>query len=557
MGGAITRYIGGKRPENFFKDEVWPTVEKLFSKIGLTEEMSLELLKIFASLDVEEDGEISVSEIMSFFGGGRSTYVERIYATYIDYENTKQKFTFKDFVLTIWNFATFDSRQIARFLFELMDPDNLSILEKPDVETMYRLMYECDEYDPYYIDIMPFDKDERIPKKIFIEFLRQKVHLIQPGLDYQQVVRRKCGGEKLWERVRVHRKKYFHTYEEEAKTLEDALHLILRSEPLVKEEVQIDADDELKRQKTALHLKIDEDKQAFVERQGQKAELKRLAEVIAPEDLLVDEKWSRLDSECRKFEGMRFLISNPLKRTQERARLYELFDDAAKTELSRLADLEMKELAYKEGTEEDRNARLMDHVKTEAGGLEFERQTMMEVVRAVHESLVAAPQEGKAYADRLKMVERVLDKMQNQGQRQQRQAKEIAKFASKKDFETAERRAAENMLRLLMDDLLAGVRKKHGQTREAALQRHKKREYSLAVQYGSRATKWELVSDVINGKETKIYVNTVTFVSWPENTAICENCDNILETSDVRCFVCHNARNEKSAKLFVPPKVTK
>lgn len=557
MGGAITRYIGGKRPENFFKDDMWPQVEKLFTKIGLNEEMSLQLLKIFATLDIEEDGEISAFAIMDYFGRERSTYIERMYATYIDYENTKQKFKFTDFVITIWNFATLDSRQIARFLFELMDPDVKCVLEKPDIETMYRLMYECDEYDPFYVDVMPFDREEKINKKIFMEYLRRKVHLIEPGLAYQKIVIRKCCGEKFWEKVRVHRKKYFHTYEEEAATLEEALRLILSAEPLVKEEIKVDADDELQSQMTSLQQKLEEDKKEFIERQNRKAELKRLADIIAPEDLLVDEKWSILDSQCRKFEGMKFTLSEPLKRTQEREKLYELFDDAVKTELSRLADLEMSELAYKEGTEDDRNARLSDYVKTETGGLEFERQTRMEIVRAVHDNMILHPQEGKAYCDRLKMVARVLDKMQNQGQRQQRQAKDIAKGATKNDIAMAEKRAYENMMHKLMEDLLTNVRMKHAQTRDAAILRHKKREYNLAVYYGSRTTKWELVVDVANGKESRIFVNTETLVSWPEMTAICENCDNILEKSDVRCFICQTARNERNAKYLVKPKVSK
>ena len=49
-----------------------------------------------------------------------------------------------------------------------MDPDNNKILEKPDLETMYRMIYETETHDPFHIDIFPLDNNNRITKDIFI-----------------------------------------------------------------------------------------------------------------------------------------------------------------------------------------------------------------------------------------------------------------------------------------------------------------------------------------------------------------------------------------------------
>jgi len=40
---------------------------------------------------------------------------------------------------------------------------------------------------------------------------------------------------------------------------------------------------------------------------------------------------------------------------------------------------------------------------------------------------------------------------------------------------------------------------------------------------------------------------------FAEDTAICEQCDNILEQADIKCFVCNAPRSEKNAHYYHRP----
>ncbi len=62
-----------------------------------------------------------------------------------------------------------------------MDPDNILKLGKPDVETIYKMVYNCDDYDSKEISILPFDKHEILHKKEFMDHIRRKAHFVQPG----------------------------------------------------------------------------------------------------------------------------------------------------------------------------------------------------------------------------------------------------------------------------------------------------------------------------------------------------------------------------------------
>ena len=43
MGTEPKRYMGGKLPEKFFKEDMWPLVESLFLKLNINEIKGLQL----------------------------------------------------------------------------------------------------------------------------------------------------------------------------------------------------------------------------------------------------------------------------------------------------------------------------------------------------------------------------------------------------------------------------------------------------------------------------------------------------------------------------------
>ena len=66
--------------------------------------------------------------------------------------------------------------------------------------------------------------------------------------------------------------------------------------------------------------------------------------------------------------------------------------------------------------------------------------------------------------------------------------------------------------------------------------------------YGTAETRWEKLWD--EQYEMHYYYNWQTTVSYWEQPAICERCDNFIDPMDVRCFVCGTERSEANLKLY-------
>ena len=82
----------------------------------------------------------------------------------------------------------------ARYAFEIFDVDNRWVLEKPDLETMFKLLYNTEEHDETYIAKYPYSGEERqIHKDDFIDHSARKKKLVQPVIDYRDRLRNCMG----------------------------------------------------------------------------------------------------------------------------------------------------------------------------------------------------------------------------------------------------------------------------------------------------------------------------------------------------------------------------
>eukprot|EP01041_Mallomonas_annulata_P012380 gene12380-26037_t len=246
--GGVVRYMGGKSPNEYFKEVIQPEYGHLLKKLHMNDNRGLTLLKIFIKMDSNEKGELTGEEILDFFGGIRTKFIERIFAIYIDYTKPGVNFHFREYIITLWNFFSLNPRYLARFLFEMMDIDNHGVLEQPDLETI-------------------------------------KTHLIQPAIDYQNQLIKLCGGSILWHEIPGYRRQKFMTYDNEAKTIEDALQAILEAdaEVLISNDDD-DADSQMKIKKDKLFEQIQNAQQESLVRDREKEEIRLNLLSRKPED---------------------------------------------------------------------------------------------------------------------------------------------------------------------------------------------------------------------------------------------------------------------------------
>lgn len=173
------------------------------------------LLSAFIEMDTDESGTVDSNECLVYFGGNRSKFTERIfYHPNEDQEHNDMKgHEFKPWSIVIWNFCTLTHSQMARLVFEIFDVHHKEILERPDIETMYKMLYNCDDFDEYYLGQIKFDDRLHITKGDFIQHCVHHRHIIQPIIDYQRKIRKKTGGVSMWESLLGFRKRYFHLFD--------------------------------------------------------------------------------------------------------------------------------------------------------------------------------------------------------------------------------------------------------------------------------------------------------------------------------------------------------
>ena len=127
----------------------------------------------------------------------------------------KKGHDFNSFFIITWNYCTLSIAGLARTLFEIFDIEGVNILERPDIEAMYKMVYDCDDHDEKYLSEFPFEVDGTISKVNFIDHVGVRRHWIQPLIDFQKRLRRKTGGTLMWEALATYRRRYFSVYDKE------------------------------------------------------------------------------------------------------------------------------------------------------------------------------------------------------------------------------------------------------------------------------------------------------------------------------------------------------
>lgn len=196
--------------KTYFEEDVWPSVSELFEKLCFDEDQLYKLFEVFCFIDEDENKSIDVMKCYDYIGGPQRTkFTERIY----DVDSKDNKLDFNTFALMTWNYCTLSVASLARMVFEIFDIDFKQSVTKLEVETMFRMLYDCDESDPKIIQKFPFESDDTITKAKFVEYVNKNRSLIKPAIKYQSHLRKFLGGELMWAQLSSSRKTHFQVYE--------------------------------------------------------------------------------------------------------------------------------------------------------------------------------------------------------------------------------------------------------------------------------------------------------------------------------------------------------
>ena len=323
--GNVRRYIGGKRPGKYFKEDVFPKHDDVFYKLGMDEVMGVALFRVFSKIDIDESSTVDVEELFQHIGGRRTKFNERIFdmGDKIDGENG---LPFGAFTVTLWNYCTYTTEMLARYIWEIFDIDNTKFLERPDIEAMYRMLYNCDDHDDYYVGRFPFNRDEIITRKDFINHAAARRHLIQPAIDFQSRLQNRIGGLLMWNQLTRYRTKYFKVFDDESATLEEAFISILRAENPIPRDKRT-ADEILEDKKKQVEAEIEAARIVLEMREKeQKREQERLLRIANSDERLVKIAQHEMESKLENFSKAIFTTDDVWQRREQRNDLFACFD---------------------------------------------------------------------------------------------------------------------------------------------------------------------------------------------------------------------------------------
>lgn len=599
MGSGVSRrYIGGKRPDIYFHEDLFPSIEATLLKLDLIEERAFKIFEIFVLVDIDISEKVSMLELHKYLGGKRTKLTERIL---LSSDNTKyDSIALKDgidyytFVINLWHFCTLSVGGIARYCFELFDIDNLGLLEKPDLETMYKMFYDCDDCDEKEINLFIFNPhDESILKKDFIDHCKKNKHFIQPALDYQLRLQKKIGGRVLWALLSSFRQRKFHIHDETAKNLKDALITILNSEEVVKKKEIEDVDAILAEQKRKQLEEEELFKKELIERE--KAELMRQQlEKLRPEDKVLVDGWNHLEQLKTEYGETKWTIEKLEKKKYHRQLIYDQYDKIAALYTVYWKKKEDKEIEIITGTADDHWARMRDFVKTKNGSIIAKRTKLLKLFDILNKNAeeiakkkgfntkknVSVKRKTKqevaieiaiANLEEHLKDEKILEELRktdplaaNAKQIQLDTKNEklsidaiftneedtAKKYAKAEDFIQAEKDADLELFETIRERTLLELKESIESGREERRRFLIKKEFDIKTRFGSRETKWEELYDKKN--DVYIYLNTETLERKHIKTAICEMCDNCFAQSDVKCQKCDAARSARNQRLYRP-----
>lgn len=587
MGGAFTkkqRYMKGKVPEKYWAEDMWPKVEELFEKWHIDRNKGLDLFLAFCAMDADAGGTVDLEECFDYLGGRRTKFTERIWHSEPKINEDgewEDGLNFEEFAVVCWNYCTIAPLYMAKMVFEIFDVESAGELEKADIEALYRMLYDCDEHDEYYVNQLPFSEEETITKERFSSYVATNRHIIQPCLDYQRRLRGKFGGFILWETLAGHRKRQFLVYDEKSATMEEAIIAIVKAEDPNRKMRKLEADRALAEAKAVAEAEANAAAEELRAIERAKEEEARKAELSA-EDRFMKLHWMALDTLRDKFEQTEYLVEDAWSRHEAKQDLYDTLDrfEEASKEYWEVKD--EKELELQIGTEDDHTARYTDLMKTAEGRQEREytvyehalkdKLAKLEAARKAKTRNGIVPPKTTAEND----IDIAIGEIEKKKQRiiQNRiliaagalkskvkaaqirpvdfkdEKKLMKKYCNKAEIQAAEEMAKEEIFQATKGKTIASaeefIRKRKG---ERALDL-KRVEFELATTYGSRITRWEFCWDREN--EKNVYVNLDTLEVIHMKTAICEKCDTIFDQSDKKCKGCDSLRSAKNQALYRP-----
>ena len=321
------------------------------------------MVTAFVKIDEDESGSVEQEESLKYFGGQRTKFTERLFYVDSKGERDARGLEFRAWAIEVWSFCTLDYSQLGRYAFEIMDVDVKCVLEKADIETLYRMLYDCDEADPYFIGQVPFDNAQCITKDAFVAFSKRNHHIIQPMITYQRRLRRRIGSVSMWEGLGGYRRRYFQAVDSGSATLAIAAEAVVAMEDPARKRKQQIAEALLREQTAKLELEAEMHEKELRQHERQLAKERKMAARSA-ELSKMKKTWNAYQARRKEFDNAQFTVDNVWERRELRLNLFTLLDEWNEASVIYWAKSDKTTIEHTMGTDADHDMRYLDFLAT-------------------------------------------------------------------------------------------------------------------------------------------------------------------------------------------------
>ncbi|GMI17626.1 hypothetical protein TrLO_g4447 [Triparma laevis f. longispina] len=178
-----------------------------FKKLQIPVDDINRLFGCFLEIDTDGSGEISLDEFYAHFELKRSIFSDMAFSL-MD-EDKSGEIDFREFILTLWNFCSYDFKELCRFAFFLFDSDESGKLESEEVTDMVKSVYgehfADDERVKRVLDCLDANGDGEVSISEWIMFNKKYPLLLFPAYQMQGKLREKVIGKWWWDIMQQNR----------------------------------------------------------------------------------------------------------------------------------------------------------------------------------------------------------------------------------------------------------------------------------------------------------------------------------------------------------------
>jgi Ca2+-binding EF-hand superfamily protein len=174
--------------------------QQTFDALELDKNTIQRLYIVFCDIDEDGSGMISAYEFCDFLRVDFSKYIQRVFAILDGDEDGK--LDFREFVVCIWNYCTFDPETLCEFAFALYDDDDNGILDFNEIHFLVAEVFGGTQENASRLQtimsVLDTDGDGVVSKEEFQAAIPSLPALLFPAFQVQQLMRHSVLGLGFW-----------------------------------------------------------------------------------------------------------------------------------------------------------------------------------------------------------------------------------------------------------------------------------------------------------------------------------------------------------------------